>query len=442
MNKRAHGISHALFLKDFVMLKLDEHTLENIVSPKDIAEHIAIHKEKLKKVQQGLIGAPACLGWFNIPKDIDGYVAPFISLAEEVHKIATTMIVVGIGGSNRGSMAVLQALHRKISSPTKVVYAGDTLSAAKLKDILHIIENEEVVLDIIAKDFNTLEPGITFRMLRTAIQEKYGDKYNQRVIVTGSYGPGQLYELAQKHGYTFLEFPENIGGRFSVLTAVGLFPMAVAGVNIRRVMEGAKAAEHYVKTTEIEDNSAVRYAISRSLLFDKGFKVESLVLFEPDLIHLGRWWVQLFAESEGKTPRALFPTSFMNSDDLHAVGQYIQEGPLWIAETFLHLFFENKDCIIPDSSVVQDGFDYITGKNFDHLNLSVYNAALQAHKDRGVACTQFIGKAIEPEFFGYFFYYFFFVSYASGIILDVNPFDQNGVEDYKKNMYTILGKNK
>lgn len=442
MNKRAHGISHALFLKDFGMLKLNNKTLEGIVSPQEVAEQISLYKEKLERVQRGLIGDPNRLGWFNLPCSIDEYIAPFVSLAGKVHNIATTMIVVGIGGSNRGSMAVLQALHRKISSPTRIVYAGDTLSTAKLKDVLQIIEKEDVVLDIIAKDFNTLEPGITFRMLRDKLKQKYGDKYNQRVIVTGSYGSGQLYELAQKHGYDFLDFPEKIGGRFSVLTAVGLFPMAVAGVDIRRVMEGAKAAEHYLKTTGVEDNSAVQYAISRNLLFDKGFKIESLVLFEPDLIHLGRWWVQLFAESEGKTPRALFPTSFMNSDDLHAVGQYIQEGPLCIAETFLHLFFENKDCVIPESSDVDDGFDYITKADFDKLNLSVYDAALEAHKARGVACTQFVGTAIEPEFFGYFFYYFFFVSYLSGVILEVNPFDQNGVESYKKNMYKILGKNK
>jgi glucose-6-phosphate isomerase len=310
-----------------------------------------------------------------------------------------------------------------------------------LQEALELVEKENVAINVIAKDFNTLEPGISFRLLRDALKKKYGSAYHQRVFVTGSRGSGQLFDLAQLHGYHFLDFPENFGGRFSVLSAVGLLPMAVAGIDLYKIFHGAKAAESYLKSTEPEKNQGVIYAVTRNLLFQKGFTLESLVLFEPDLLHLGRWWVQLFAESEGKTENAIFPVSFMYSDDLHAVGQYVQEGRRCIAETYLRLFHPNKPLVIPESPEVSDGFDYLSHKEFQTLNETVYQAALEAHKNDGIPCTQFIAEStICPEIIGYFFYYSFFVCYLSCVLLEVNPFDQEGVEGYKRNMYALLGK--
>ena len=420
-------------------LKIDSLPL----SSDEIQTEIRKRQADILQVQQGKIGDTNRLGWFTLPHQLDEYLAPIHEAAEKIKTMATHLIVVGIGGSNRGSMAAIQALSHQISSPVTITYAGDSLSQMHLQEALELVERENVAINVIAKDFNTLEPGISFRLLRDALKKKYGSAYHQRVFVTGSRGSGQLFDLAQLHGYHFLDFPENFGGRFSVLSAVGLLPMAVAGVDLYKIFKGAKAAESYLKSTDPEKNQGVIYAVTRNLLFQKGFPLESLVLFEPDLLHLGRWWVQLFAESEGKTENAIFPVSFMYSDDLHAVGQYVQEGRRCIAETYLRLFHPNKPLVIPESPEVFDGFDYLSCKEFQTLNETVYQAALEAHKNDGIPCTQFIAEStICPEIIGYFFYYSFFVCYLSCVLLEVNPFDQEGVEGYKRNMYTLLGKNK
>lgn len=420
-------------------LKIDSLPL----STDEIQTEIYKRQTDILQVQQGKIGDHNRLGWFTLPHQLDEYLAPIHEAAEKIKTMVTHLIVVGIGGSNRGSMAATQALRYQISSPVTISYAGDSLSQMHLQEALELVEKENVAINVIAKDFNTLEPGITFRLLRDALKKKYGSTYHQRVFVTGSRGSGQLFDLAQHHGYHFLDFPENFGGRFSVLSAVGLLPMAVAGIDLYKIFQGAKAAESYLKSTAPEKNQGVIYAITRNLLFQKGFTLESLVLFEPDLLHLGRWWIQLFAESEGKTEKAIFPVSFMYSDDLHAVGQYVQEGRRCIAETYLKLFHPNKPLVIPESPEVSDGFDYLSCKEFQTLNETVYQAALEAHKNDGIPCTQFIAEStICPEIIGYFFYYSFFVCYLSCVLLEVNPFDQEGVEGYKRNMYTLLGKNK
>ena len=420
-------------------LKIDSLPL----SSDEIQTEIRKRQADILQVQQGKIGDTNRLGWFTLPHQLDEYLAPIHEAAEKIKTMATHLIVVGIGGSNRGSMAAIQALSHQISSPVTITYAGDSLSQMHLQEALELVERENVAINVIAKDFNTLEPGISFRLLRDALKKKYGSAYHQRVFVTGSRGSGQLFDLAQLHGYHFLDFPENFGGRFSVLSAVGLLPMAVAGVDLYKIFKGAKAAESYLKSTDPEKNQGVIYTVTRNLLFQKGFPIESLVLFEPDLLHLGRWWVQLFAESEGKTENAIFPVSFMYSDDLHAVGQYVQEGRRCIAETYLRLFHPNKPLVIPESPEVFDGFDYLSCKEFQTLNETVYQAALEAHKNDGIPCTQFIAEStICPEIIGYFFYYSFFVCYLSCVLLEVNPFDQEGVEGYKRNMYTLLGKNK
>lgn len=420
-------------------LKIDSLPL----SSQEILGEIAQRKQDILKVQEGAIGDKNRLGWFSLPNNIDEYLAPIQQTADKILKTATDLIVVGIGGSNRGAMAAIQALRHQISSPVTIHYAGDSLSQKRMEEALQLVEEKNVVINVIAKDFNTLEPGIAFRLLRTALEKKYGKEYNERVFVTGSRGPGQLYQLATTHGYHFLDFPDNFGGRFSVLSAVGLLPMAVAGIDLKRILAGARVAEQYLKTTAPEKNQGVLYAITRNLLFKKHFTIESLVLFEPDLVHLGRWWVQLFAESEGKTPRAIFPVSFMYSEDLHAVGQFVQDGPRCIAETYLKLFHPCDTLIIPESSEVVDGFNYLTGKEFQSLNETVYKAAFDAHKTEGIPCTEFLStETISPEVIGYCFYYFMFVCYLSSVLIDVNPFDQEGVEAYKRNMYKLLGKTK
>lgn len=442
------GFPRSSFIGVKMFPQLHTEHLEKFISRNETLNEIKKNESILKSVQHGNVGDKNCLGWFSIKDSASPKIREEISeCAEYVKKIADVLIVIGIGGSNRGAMAAIQALHRTAHSNVRIVYAGDTMSAAKLKDVIECVKNESVVLNVIAKNFATVEPGITFRILRETLQQKYGTKdYASRIIATGSYGDEQLYDFSKKIGCRFLEFPEKIGGRYSVLSAVELFPMACAGIDINEMLDSAEKTENFLKTAEITENPAVHYAVNRKLLFDKGFGIESLVVFEPDLIHVGRWWTQLFAESEGKTSNAIFPVNFLYSEDLHAVGQYVQEGKKFITETYLNLFYDNPNFIIPSSIDYDDGFHYLTSKQFDELNKAVYKAAITAHTDAGVPCSE-IGIAtdgsyhtIDEKSLGSLFYFFMFSCYMSGILIGVNPFDQNGVEYYKKNMYDLLGK--
>ncbi|MEN6499297.1 MAG: hypothetical protein ABFC65_02035 [Rectinema sp.] len=409
------------------------------IPPKKTERAIQEHRPLIEQVRQGALWNDRWLGWFSVREAASEQILTnLLQEAERVQRIASAMIVIGIGGSNRGAMAAIQALHRSLVSPTRILWAGDSLSAVELQDALEVVRNESVVLNIIAKDFRTLEPGIAFRMLRGALIEKYGAEYSSRVVVTGSRGEGQLFELAQTQGYRFLEFPESIGGRFSVLSNVGLFPMAVAGIDIARLIRGAAGEEQALKSGDLFSNLAVRYAVNRNLLFSKGFGIESLVVFEPDLIPLARWWMQLFAETEGKTTDAVFPTYFSYSEDLHAVGQYVQQGRRCIFETYLGAFHRRPEWVITSSAGVADGFSYLDGKPFDELNQAVYKAAIFAHSEDGVPCQELVIPEISEETLGALFYFFMFACYVSASLIGVHPFTQDGVENYKKAMYRLL----
>ncbi|MFA5852056.1 MAG: hypothetical protein WC820_05115 [Spirochaetales bacterium] len=411
------------------------------ITEDETRRQITVNEALIKQVQQGAVWNDRWLGWFSVADSApQALLDKILEEAAYVQDNAEVMVVIGIGGSNRGAMAAIKAMHRGLRSPTRIVYAGDTMSGTELLDVVQIVRNESVILNVIAKDFNTLEPGIAFRVLREAMMEKYGVSCGERIMATGSRGPGQLFELAQKHGYRFFDFPESIGGRFSVLSAVALFPMAVAGIDIVAIVAGAKAAEKKLKETDIYSNAAVLYAVNRNILFSKGFTIESLILFEPDLTPFARWWTQLFAETEGKNQRAIFPTSFLFSEDLHAVGQYVQQGKRCIAETYLRLFHEDGDFVIGASNGVLDGFDYLDGKPFGELNRAVYQAALNAHSRDGVPCFEISVPEMNEGGLGELFYFFMFACYLSASLLRVNPFTQDGVENYKKNMYQLLGK--
>lgn len=415
------------------------HFQNSPITPEETQKVILKNRKLIEQVQQGAIWNDHWLGWFSVSGAAsEKAVAAIQEEAKRVRQKATTMIVIGIGGSNRGARATIEALHRKIHSPTRIVWAGDSLSSAALKDVINIVRNDSVMLTVIAKDFKTLEPGITFRMLRQELIAKYGKNYASHIIVIGSYGEGQLYEIAQAQGYRFLEFPESIGGRFSVLSNVGLFPMAVAGVDIIRLLQGAAAMEMKLKKTDVAENPAVQYAINRNILFSKGFGIESLVLFEPDLVFFAKWWTQLFAETEGKTSNAIFPTYFTYSEDLHAVGQYVQQGRRCIVETFLGAFHKNPELMIEPSMNLADGFSYLDGRSFDELNQAVYEAALSAHAEDGVPCQEIRVNGIEEETLGELFYFFMFACYVSASLINVNPFTQDGVENYKKAMQKLL----
>ena len=407
------------------------------VSEQEIVASIEEHYELLKAIQEGRPEDRGYLGWLSVTNEPLEYIK---TEAARIGQLAQVLIVIGIGGSNRAAVAAMKALQRECDSPTSLYFAGDTLSPTRLEDALSLIEEKSVALNVIAKDFNTVEPGVTFRMLRAAMKKKYGASYTQRIVLTGSYSEGQLFEFAQREGYGFLPFPKEIGGRFSALTEVSLFPLAVAGVDVAALLKGAKETERNLRSQEPKTNAAIRYATLRNLIRKKGIVIESLVTFEPDLQDFTRWWIQLFAESEGKTEHVLFPVGFSFSEDLHAVGQYVQEGPKILLETFLDLHYTQKPRTI-ELSAEDDGFSYLNGKSFAILNKTVYQAALSAHHRGGIPCIELVGEhVLDAESLGSLFYFFLFAAYCSAVLMGVNPFNQNGVEGYKKAMYKDLGK--
>lgn len=393
-------------------------------------------------IQSGLSAeayAEGPLGWFDPNTSMQSLQA-IQSLAARVQARFDLLIVIGIGGSNRGAVAAVGALS---PTGTELFFAGDTLSATQLAKAIRLVQERNAALCVIAKDFNTIEPGITFRMLRKELERKYGSSSHERIIAIGSGGEGQLHHLAQRHQWEFLAFPADINGRYSVLSTVGLFPMAVAGVDIESLIAGGIAEHQRLTTLKPLMNPAVRYAAVRNLLSKQGSIIEALVIFEPALEGFARWWVQLFGESEGKKEGALFPTYFSYSEDLHAIGQYVQEGPRIIVETFLNYTYKSSPLVIEPSCEIQDRFDYLDDRPFDTLNEVVYQAALNAHaSDHRPVIELSSSQSISAYSLGQSFYFFLFSVYLSSLLLGVNPFTQDGVEGYKKNMYHQLGKGK
>jgi len=420
-------------------LELNLKYTDKYLSEEEIQEEIRKNREIFEASYECKLGPDDRKGWFRV----DNYANPrmlerILEVSEYVRKNAEVFVVVGIGGSNRSALAAIECFKYDHPDAPEVIWAGNNLSGSSLKRVLDRIGTRSVIIDVIAKDFNTVEPGLAFRMFRKYLKERYGDDYNKHVIVTGSEGKGQLAEMAEKYGYIFLPFPEDVGGRYCVLTPVGLLPMAVAGMDIRRLVEAAKRTEQYLKSLPIEENPAVRYAVARNLLFRKGFQIEGFVVCEPELEHLARWWLQEFGETEGKIQDAIFPTYFVYSEDLHSMGQYIQEGRRFVFETYLNCF-KPTEIVIPESAEA-DGFGYLDNRPFDDVNHAVYKAALSAHYDDGVPCIEFKAPAPCEEVFGEFFYFILFSVYCSANFIRVNPFNQEGVEGYKRNMYRILGK--
>ena len=420
-----------------MITRLNLEGIASYLSNTELRTAIQTRTAVLTPMLYGEVGASTDLGWFW-PSRLEN--SPLLDqvqmLAEKIRAEAEVFVLVGIGGSNRGAQSVIEALgDRKV----EIIYAGDTLSARALEGVFQRIQGRPTYLNIIAKDFNTLEPGIAFRMLRPLLEQAYGEAAAERIIVTGSQGVGQLISLGENTGYTCLPFPADIGGRFSVFSAVGLLPIAVAGVDIHQLVRGASLAARDLQDFTPAENPACQYAVARNLLAERGFVIENLVTFEPDLHHFARWWSQLFGESEGKNERGIFPTTSTYSEDLHAIGQYIQEGKRLVMETFIDARFSPSNLVIEPSSLA-DGFDYLDHKPFDALNSAVYQAAFTAHSQAGVPCFQLQTGDINPALFGELFYFFMLSCCLSAVTIGVNPFGQPGVEAYKHNMYRILEK--
>lgn len=376
------------------------------------------------------------LGWFFVEKWANReYVQKLKKMAEDIRKKADVFVIIGVGGSNNAARAVIEAL--QVDDKVKIVYAGNTLSPYELKKMLKELEGKSVYIDCIAKNFETLEPGASFRILRKFLYEKYGESACERIIATGTKG-SQLEEICKIWGYRFVEFPEDVGGRFSGVTAVGLLPMAVAGIDIEMLVQGAFHMQQNLMSEKAEENLAYQYACLRNIYYQKGYKIEMLSSFEPQFRWFYKWWIQLFGESEGKDNKGIFPSAGDFCEELHAMGQYIQDGAPMVFETFLDIKERNAS-LYPEADKIQDGFDYLNGKDFWDINKASFLATVKAHKEK-LPCLIIEMENIDAYCFGQLFYFFMFSCYISARILGVNPFNQPGVEAYKKWMFKALGK--
>lgn len=367
--------------------------------------------------------------------------------AERIRAEADVFLCIGIGGSYLGAKAVIEALtpyfptdqDGKKGSP-EVVFAGHQMSGAYLRDLLRYLDGKSVYVNVISKSGTTLEPALAFRFVREWLAQRFEDA-DQRIIVTTDPSTGALNQLHKELGYKKYEIPRDVGGRFSVLTPVGLLPIAVAGVDIRALFQGAVSAiERY--SSEHADNPALQYAAIRTQLLRQGYGVEVFATFEPRLNGMGEWWQQLFGESEGKEEKGLFPARVNYSTDLHSLGQYMQQGQRFLLETFLMAEDDGGGVQVPGFEGNLDGLNYLTGRTLTEVNRKAYEGTAKAHREGGVPNMTLWLDRISPETLGECIYFFEHAVAISGYMLGVNPFDQPGVEAYKQEMFSLLGKPK
>lgn len=407
-------------------------------------------KLAVKTLDEGTGAGSDFLGWRHLPSTIDPALLEDIErTAESLRSLADVFIVVGIGGSYLGARAVIDALNEPLRSlgevkrdgfPT-IVYAGHHLSGRELQAVESLIDRYDVCLNVISKSGTTTEPAIAFRRLKAKIEEKYGVSGSvERIVVTTDETRGALRTLANERGYKSFVVPDDIGGRYSVLTAVGLLPIAVAGIDIRKLVNGAKAAEEAYQNTDLATNDCAQYVFVRNVFLRRGYAIEVLVNYEPSLHYLAEWWKQLFGESEGKNGRGLFPAAMDFTTDLHSLGQYVQDGRRVLFETVLAIEDSEVEVLIPEEKTDLDGLNYLAGKDLSFVNERAMTATALAHVDGGVPNVSIGLDRLDEENLGWLLYFFMRACGISGYLNAVNPFDQPGVEDYKKNMFALLGK--
>lgn len=386
-------------------------------------------------------------GWIDLPINYDKSEFERIKkAAEKIKKSCDVFIAIGIGGSYLGARAAIEFVKSPFYNAKKkdtpdIYFAGNSINSAYINELLEICEGKDVCINVISKSGTTTEPAIAFRIFRDFLEKKYGEKESvERIFITTDKAKGKLKELADEKGYETFVVPDDVGGRFSVLTAVGLLPIAVAGIDIDGMMKGAADARVAYKDEDIYKNDCYKYAAARNLLYRSGKTSEILVAYDPALAMMNEWWKQLFGESEGKDGKGLFPASVIFSTDLHSLGQYIQEGRRFIFETVIDIKNDVSKYVIPDDPKNIDGMNFISGKSMHEVNNSAFLATVISHTDGNVPnlIIEIDGRSAYD--FGYLVYFFELACAVSGYTLGVNPFNQPGVEGYKKNMYALLGK--
>ncbi len=385
------------------------------------------------------------LGWLDLPENYDKEeFERILAAAKKIRSHSKVLVVIGIGGSYLGAKAAIELLNHhfyQMLDGIKVLFAGQNISSSYLHDLLDVLRNTDFSINVISKSGTTTEPAIAFRLLKKLLEEKYGkENSRERIFVTTDKAKGALKKLATEEKYETFVVPDDVGGRYSVLTAVGLLPIAASGIDIRKMLDGAYQAMLEYATPYLEENEAYQYAVIRNCLYNKGKTTEILVNYEPGLQYLGEWWKQLFGESEGKNLKGIFPTTANFSTDLHSLGQYIQEGRRNIFETVINVSEPRHEITIEKEEVDLDGLNYLAGKTMDYVNKNAFKGTLLAHLDGGVPNLVINIKRLDAFGFGYLVYFFEKACSMSGYLLGVNPFDQPGVEAYKKNMFALLGK--
>lgn len=386
------------------------------------------------------------LGWIDWPVNYDKEEFSRVKLAaKRIQEQSDALIVIGIGGSYLGSKAAIEALshtfHNQIKGNTEVYFAGQNISSTYIEHLMQVLEGKDISVNVISKSGTTTEPALAFRIFRELMEKKYGkEEARKRIYVTTDQNKGSLLKLAGEEGYETFVIPDDIGGRYSVLTPVGLLPIAVAGLNIDQMMDGAKQAFDKYNNPDLATNESYQYASIRNIFYNKGKSIELFVSYEPGLSYVAEWWKQLFGESEGKDEKGLFPASVNFTTDLHSMGQYVQEGRRLLIETVLQVKKPAIERIIEADPENIDGLNFLTGKTMDEVNKKAALGTTLAHIDGGVPNLLIELDELNEFTFGELVYFFEKACAISGTLLGVNPFDQPGVEAYKTNMFALLGK--
>ena len=390
------------------------------------------------------------LGWVDLPNNYDKEeFARIKKAAEKIKSDSDVLVVIGIGGSYLGARAAIECLgHSFRNNLTKderktpeIYFAGNNISSTYLMDLLDIIKDKDVSLNVITKSGTTTEPAIAFRVLKEFLENKYGkEEAAKRIYATTDAKKGALKQVSDEEGYETFVIPDDVGGRFSVLTPVGLLPIAVAGIDIDAIMTGANDARVDFSNSNLDENDCYQYAVVRNILHRKGKDIELLVNYEPNLHYVSEWWKQLYGESEGKDQKGLFPASVDFSTDLHSMGQYVQDGKRILFETVLNVEKPRRVLNLKEEANDLDGLNYLSGKTLDFVNEKAFQGTLLAHTDGQVPNLLINIPTLDEYNFGYLVYFFEKACGISGYLLGVNPFNQPGVEAYKKNMFALLGK--
>ena len=390
------------------------------------------------------------LGWIDLPVDYDkDEFARIKKAAAKIQSDSDVLLVIGIGGSYLGARAAIEflthsfynVLDKGTRKTPQIFFVGNSISSKYIKDLQDVVRDKDFSINIISKSGTTTEPAIAFRVFKEMLIEKYGkEEANKRIYATTDKAKGALKNLANQEGYESFVVPDDVGGRFSVLTAVGLLPIAVSGADIDKLMEGAAFGRKKALETPYEENPALLYASIRNILLRKGKHVEIVANYEPSLHYVSEWWKQLFGESEGKDQKGIFPAAVDLTTDLHSMGQFIQDGARIMFETVINVEESPEEVVLKEEEIDTDGMNYLAGKNVDFVNKSAMNGTILAHTDGQVPNLK-VNVPEQNEFYlGELFYFFEFACGISGYLLGVNPFNQPGVESYKRNMFALLGK--